>query len=110
MPGYAQPCRYCNQLVPPDSNACPSCGKVNPTGPLRCPKCRGPVQVGWKACATCGFSLETVCRKCGQATFFGDYCQACGAQISVVCPNKKCRTVQPPVSDKCIKCGKPLGK
>jgi rRNA maturation protein Nop10 len=53
-------------------------------------------------------TLEVACPNCGKVVFFGDYCQACGAQIAVVCPNRKCKTVQPPVGDKCIKCGKPL--
>jgi rRNA maturation protein Nop10 len=54
--------------------------------------------------------LEVACPKCGQTTFFGDYCGLCGAQIAVVCPNKKCQATQSPLSDKCIKCGKPLKK
>jgi hypothetical protein len=28
--------------------------------------------------------------------------------LTIICPNKKCRTEQPPISEKCIKCGKPL--
>jgi RNA polymerase subunit RPABC4/transcription elongation factor Spt4 len=108
MPGYQQPCRYCNQLVPPDSNACPSCGKINPLGPTRCPKCRSPIQEGWKKCSSCGLTLEVACPKCQKVTWFGDYCQYCEAQLFVVCPNKKCQTAQPPLGDKCVKCGKPL--
>ena len=54
--------------------------------------------------------LEVACPKCGKTTFFGDYCSLCGAQIAVVCPNKKCGAIQSPLGDKCIKCGKPLKK
>jgi hypothetical protein len=28
--------------------------------------------------------------------------------LVVVCPNRKCKTEQPPIGEKCIKCGKPL--
>jgi RNA polymerase subunit RPABC4/transcription elongation factor Spt4 len=108
MPGYKLPCRYCDNIIPPDSSICPICGKVNPVGPLRCPKCRSPIQKDWKACSSCGLSLEIPCPKCQKTTFFGDYCQFCGSQIVVTCPNRKCQTVQPPIGNKCIKCGKPL--
>lgn len=108
MLGYKLPCRYCDKLVPPDSTVCPFCAKVNPTGPLRCPKCRSPIQQGWKVCSSCGLSLEIVCPQCKQSTFFGDYCQNCGYHLVVTCPNKKCKTVQPLLGDKCVKCGKPL--
>jgi hypothetical protein len=108
MPGYKLPCRYCDKLVPPDSAVCPFCARVNPTGPLRCPKCRSPIQKDWKACSSCGLSLEILCPQCGKSTFFGDYCQNCGKQIAVTCSNRKCNTVQPPIGNKCIKCGKPL--
>lgn len=108
MPGYKLPCRYCDKLVPPDSAVCPFCAKVSPTGLLRCPKCRSPIQKDWKACSHCGLSLEISCPKCGKATFFGDYCESCGGQLVVTCPNHKCQMVQPPIGKKCIKCGKPL--
>ena len=83
MPGYKQPCRYCGQLVPPDSQVCPLCGKVNPLGPLRCPKCRNPIEQEWKNCSNCGLVLETVCPQCGQKTFFADYCEKCGARLVI---------------------------
>ena len=106
MPGYKQSCRFCGKLVPPNSAVCPFCEKLNPIGPLRCPKCRAPIQEDWKVCSSCGLSLEIKCPKCGKMTFFGDYCKHCGAMLVVVCP--KCRTEQPPVGEKCVKCGKPL--
>ncbi len=106
MPGYKHPCRYCDQLIPSDANVCPFCGKVNPLGPLRCPKCRNPIQKDYKACSNCGLILEIACPKCGETTFFGDYCEHCEASLVVVCP--KCKKEQPPVGEKCIKCGKPL--
>lgn len=59
-------------------------------------------------CSSCGQSLEVRCPSCGQVTFFGDYCKSCGKRIVVICPNKKCAQEQPPIGDKCIKCGKPL--
>jgi rRNA maturation protein Nop10 len=95
--------------VEEEANVCPFCGKVNPVGPLRCPKCRSPTQQGWVKCSHCGLSLQVACPKCGKLTFFGDYCDKCGNRITVVCPNPKCRTEQPPIGAKCIKCGKPLG-
>jgi len=107
MPGYKHPCRYCNQLVPPDANVCPLCGKVNPLG-LRCPKCRSPIKQAWKNCSNCGLLLEVACPKCGRTTFFGDYCQNCEARLTVFCPNPKCRAEQPPLGGNCLKCGKPL--
>jgi len=109
MAGFKHPCRYCDKLVPPDSETCPLCGKVNPTGPLRCPKCRHPIEQGWAACVSCGLKLQTVCPECFTSTFFGDYCAACDARLVVVCPNPKCRFEQPPVGDLCFKCKKPLG-
>lgn len=108
MPGYKHPCRYCNQLVSADANVCPFCGKVNPVGPLRCQKCRNPIQKGQKSCSNCGLPLDISCPRCGAPTFFGDYCDNCGKRIVVICPNKKCRTEQPPIGGKCIKCGKSL--
>ena len=59
-------------------------------------------------CSSCGQSLEVKCPSCGKITFFGDYCKSCGKRIVVTCPNKKCAQEQPPIGDKCIKCGKPL--
>lgn len=108
MAGYKHPCRYCDKLIPPESKVCPFCGKVNPLGQFRCPKCRNPVQKDWKRCSNCGLSLEIICPVCGKETFFGDYCEQCDARLVVVCPDKKCREEQPPIGEKCIKCGKPL--
>lgn len=106
MPGYMKPCRYCGQLVPPDSNACPACGKWNPVDELRCPQCRSPIKEGWKACSHCGFALSVICPQCGKVTFFGDHCQFCQARLMVACP--KCGMEQPPVGNKCKKCGRPI--
>ncbi|HEX3049004.1 MAG TPA: zinc ribbon domain-containing protein [Bacillota bacterium] len=106
MPGYQHPCRYCDQLIPPDSNTCPLCGKVNPLGPLRCQKCRVPIQKGWKSCPGCGLTLETNCPHCGEKTFFGDYCDHCGKELKITCP--KCGTKQAPLSECCLQCKKPL--
>jgi RNA polymerase subunit RPABC4/transcription elongation factor Spt4 len=108
MVGYKHPCKYCDAFIPPDSNICPVCGKVNPMGPPRCPKCRVPTQKGWTRCGACGLSLEIACPSCKKPTFFGDYCDNCGARLNVVCPNPKCGAEQPPLNEKCIKCGKPL--
>ena len=106
MPGYKHPCRYCQELIEKDSNFCPKCGRANPVGPPRCPKCRNPIQKEWKKCSNCGLSLEIVCPKCGKTTFFDDYCSNCDARLTVTC--SKCKTEQPPIGDKCIKCGKSL--
>jgi len=108
LPGYMIPCRYCQQLVPPDANTCPACGKVNPVQ-ARCPKCAHPIRKGWVACSSCGLSLEITCPFCGQKTFFSDYCEHCDRRLVVTCPHRKCRTEQPPLGDKCIKCGRALG-
>lgn len=108
MPGYSHPCRYCDQLVPPDSNTCPFCGKVNPTGSLRCPKCCSPIRKAYKACDTCGLVLTTVCPECLESTFFGDYCDRCGARLVVTCPHPKCRKTQPPLGGNCMHCGQPM--
>ncbi|MGB9627987.1 MAG: double zinc ribbon domain-containing protein [Thermodesulfobacteriota bacterium] len=106
MVGYKHPCRYCDGLIPPDSEVCPLCGRVNPTGPFRCPKCRSPIQRGWKNCSDCGLSLELVCPHCGKNTFFGDYCDHCNEVLRIIC--KHCKTSQAPIGDRCIKCNKPL--
>jgi hypothetical protein len=106
MPGYKHPCRFCNALISADSNVCPVCGRANPVVPIRCPKCRNPVEKGWKKCSNCGLSLEVTCPKCGKTTFFDDSCEFCNARLVVVCP--KCKLEQPPIGEKCIKCGKPL--
>ena len=108
MPGYKHSCQYCGKLIEADSNTCPFCGKVNPLGLLRCPKCRNPIEKDWKKCGNCGLLLEVTCPKCGKTTFFGDYCEHCDARLVVVCPNPKCKNEQPPIGEKCIKCGKPL--
>ena len=108
MVGFKHPCRYCNQLVPPNANVCPFCGKVSPVGSLRCPKCRNPVEKGWFACSHCGLSLQIDCPKCSEKTFLGDYCEKCDARLLVACTNRKCKTEQAPGSDCCVKCGKPL--
>jgi len=106
MPGYKHPCKYCGKLVSSDDNMCPFCGKVNPVGDIRCPNCRSPIEEGQMRCSHCGFALQTNCFVCGKTTFFGDYCQNCGQRLTVFCP--KCKVEQPPIGEKCIKCGKPL--
>lgn len=108
MVGYKHPCRYCNNLVPPNSKVCPFCGKINPKGPTRCPKCRNPINEKFKVCSNCGLALSVTCPKCGKETFFGDYCEHCDSRLVVVCPHRKCKTEQPPIGDICIKCNKPL--
>jgi len=106
MPGYKHPCKFCGKLVSFDDNVCPFCGKVNPVGPQRCPKCRNPIETGQVKCSNCGLVLQINCPYCGKSTFFGDYCQNCDKRLTVTCP--KCKTEQPPLGEKCIKCGKPL--
>ncbi|MFB3895664.1 MAG: zinc ribbon domain-containing protein [bacterium] len=106
MPGYKHPCKYCDKLVPEDANVCPYCGKKNPVGSFRCPKCRNPIQKDYVACSNCGVSLKINCPNCGKPTFFGEYCDQCNQELVVIC--KKCKTVQPPISETCIKCKKPL--
>jgi hypothetical protein len=104
--GYKHACKYCDKLIPPDSANCPFCEKVNPLGPSRCPKCHEPVEEKWKTCAKCNQSLRIVCPFCDKVTFFGDHCEDCGARLIVTCPN--CKQEQPPIGDKCIKCGELL--
>ncbi|MBA3044893.1 MAG: hypothetical protein FP824_01620 [Euryarchaeota archaeon] len=108
MPGYKHPCRYCNGLVENNTSVCPFCGKYNPLGPDRCPKCRNPIEKGMMKCSGCGISLEVQCPNCDESTYFGDHCDKCGERLVVICPRKKCKTEQPPIEGKCIKCGKPL--
>ena len=48
------------------------------------------------------------CPFCGKATFFGDYCDKCDKRLLVICPN--CLKEQPPIGEKCMKCGKNMGK
>ena len=107
MPGFMHPCGYCSRLIPPDSAACPFCGRVRPLESPRCPACRSPVETDWVKCASCGISLRIKCPKCGQDTFFGDYCTACAAPLTTVCASRRCRAEQP-LGEKCIKCGKSL--
>ena len=104
--GYKHPCKYCEQMVSPDAAVCPFCGKEGPLGPDRCPKCHDPIDKKWKACAHCGLNLRIVCPFCGKVTFFGKYCEDCGKKLVVACP--VCQFEQPPLGDKCIKCGQPL--
>jgi len=104
--GYKHPCKYCEQMVSPDAAVCPFCGKEGPLGPDRCPKCHDPIDKKWKACAHCGLNLRIVCPFCGKVTFFGKYCEDCGKKLVVACPI--CKFEQPPLGDKCIKCGQPL--
>ena len=106
--GYKHACNYCGKLIPPNSTVCPLCGKSNPLGPGRCPKCHQPIQKDWKVCNGCGQNLRIVCPFCNKITFFGDYCEDCDARLLVTCPH--CGQEQPPLSDKCIKCNKPLDK
>ncbi len=106
MPGYSLPCKYCREIIPPDSSVCPKCGRVNPLEKERCPKCRSLIEHGWVACTHCGLSLRATCPKCGQPTFLGDYCDSCGQRLTITCP--KCGTEQPIINEKCIKCKKPI--
>lgn len=106
--GYKHPCKYCQKLIPPNSGVCPFCGKLNPLGPSRCPKCHEPTQKDWQTCNHCGLNLRIVCPFCGKTTFFGDYCEDCGKRLVVVCPH--CGQEQPPISNDCIKCNRPLEK
>ena len=69
MPGYMHPCRYCDRLIPPDSNTCPLCGKVNPLQ-LRCPRCRNPIRKDYVSCNSCGLELKCICPGCGKTTFW----------------------------------------
>ena len=104
--GYKHPCKYCDKLIPPNSRSCPFCGKNNPQGPIRCPKCHTPIEKDWKVCNHCDLPLSIKCPHCHKTTFFGDYCEHCDKRLVVTCPN--CKTEQPPISDKCKKCNKPL--
>jgi len=104
--GYKHACKYCGKLIPPDSTACPYCEKVNPLGPFRCPKCHEPIEKDFKMCPKCKLNLRIVCPFCEKTTFFGEHCEDCGTRLMVTCPN--CGQEQPPISDKCIKCEKPL--
>ncbi len=106
MPGYSLPCKYCNEIIPPDSVACPKCGRVNPLDKERCAKCRAPIEHGWVSCPQCGQSLRAICPKCGKPTFLGDYCDACGQRLTIACP--KCGAEQSFINKNCIKCKKPL--
>ena len=104
--GYKHPCKYCGKLVPPNSTVCPFCGKVNPLGPYRCPKCHEPIEKEWQVCPKCNQNLRIVCPFCGKVTFFGDNCEDCDARLLVKCSH--CGQEQPPISDRCIKCGQSL--
>ena len=106
--GYKHPCKYCGELIPPNSNVCPRCGKVNPQGPLRCPKCHEPIEKDWKTCHRCNLPLYITCPKCGKRTFFGDYCEHCDARLTVICSH--CQTEQPPIGERCNHCNKKLKK
>jgi len=106
MSSYKKPCNYCGELIDPDSKFCPLCAKADPLGPVRCPKCKNPVEKNFKVCGNCGLPLRIKCPKCGKDTFLGSYCEVCNAPLLVVCPS--CHAEQPPIGNKCIKCGKPL--
>ena len=108
MSGYKHPCRYCGKLVSSGSNVCPYCGKIRPLESLRCPRCREPIDKDYIKCPNCGLDLKIECPHCKKKTFFGDYCEHCDARLVVICPNKKCKAEQPPIGDKCVKCGKSL--
>ena len=104
--GYKHPCKYCDKLIPPNSRSCPFCGKSNPQGPMRCPKCNSPIEKDWKVCSHCDLPLSVKCPHCHKTTFFGEYCEHCDKKLVVTCPH--CKTEQPPISDVCKKCKKPL--
>jgi len=106
--GYKHPCRYCDELIPPNSKVCPLCGRVNPLGSLRCPNCRDVVRRQWKNCSNCGISLSITCPYCDEPTYFGDYCYECDARLMVVCSNEECELEQPPIGEQCKECGKAL--
>lgn len=108
MVGYQKPCKYCDQLVPPDSRVCPICAKVNPLGPARCPACRSPVRRGWQRCSHCGLDLRVKCPFCREDTFLGDYCDACGEFLETNCPHPKCGAAQPLGTRTCRECGRPM--
>jgi len=106
--GFKHLCKYCDKLIPPNSTVCPLCEKSNPLGPYRCPKCHEPIEKDWKVCSHCNQNLRIVCPFCGKVTFFGDHCEDCGARLLVSCPH--CGQEQPPIGDKCIKCGESMEK
>lgn len=108
MVGYKHPCRFCDQFIPSGSSTCPLCGKENPLGPLRCPQCQSPVQKNWQKCNNCGQALAIECPFCHLQTFFGEYCQHCATRLLVTCTDEKCAQEQPPLSENCIACGKPI--
>jgi len=104
--GYKHPCRYCGKLINQGAKLCQFCAKVSPLGPLRCPKCRNPIEKGQKVCSNCGLTLEISCPWCNERTFFADYCKKCDKRLMIICG--KCLKEQPPMGEKCIKCGKKL--
>lgn len=104
--GYKHACKYCDKMIPPNSRSCPFCGKANPQGPIRCPKCNTPIEKDWKVCNHCDLPLSVKCPSCHKTTFFGEYCEHCDKRLVVTCPH--CKAEQPPISDVCKKCKKPL--
>ncbi len=106
--GYKHPCKYCDKLVNQGAKVCPFCGKVSPLGPFRCPKCMNPTTRDQVVCSACGLALKIICPFCKKETFFGDYCDKCDKRLLIVCPN--CLKEQPPIGDKCMKCGKKIKK
>ncbi len=101
--GYKHACKYCAKLIPPNSLVCPLCKKSNPLGPFRCPKCHEPIEKDWQVCSNCNQDLRIVCPFCKKITFFGDHCEDCNKRLLVTCSH--CGQEQPPLGDKCIKCG-----
>lgn len=108
MAGYKKPCRYCDNLVPPESKVCPFCARSNPIGALRCLQCRNPVEEGWKVCSHCGQALEVECPFCKERTFLSEVCGHCGKKLIAVCPNKKCNSEQPLIGERCARCNTKL--
>jgi RNA polymerase subunit RPABC4/transcription elongation factor Spt4 len=104
MAGYKQSCLRCGSLIDRDAHHCPVCGSSSPFGYL-CPSCLHPIEKGNALCAGCGRQLYLSCPLCGKPTFVQDSCEACGAALTIRCPNKRCGEPQFFQNEFCTACG-----
>ena len=107
MASYKQPCIHCGGFIDRDSRVCPHCGNRSPFG-YHCPKCLRVIQPGQPVCSACGRPLYIPCPTCGQQTFVGERCDACGAGLMIQCTNPRCNDLQFFDTINCTACGKKI--
>lgn len=107
MAVYKQPCIHCNTLIGQDVWFCPSCGSYSPFSYL-CPSCLHAIKKKDAICPGCGRPLYIACPTCQKRTFAQEFCEQCGAGLTIRCQNPHCGAMQFFENSKCTTCGKKL--